>query len=66
MVYKKEALFVDEISGLSRIIKISDKKAQNTMILKPKFVQNLATLDVTSSSLETMVLYLTEFLGILD
>ena len=32
-----------------------DKKAQNTMMLKLKFVQNLATLVVTNNSLETVI-----------
>ena len=36
---------MDEISGLA-IGKMLDKKAQNAMMLKLKFVQNLATLDV--------------------
>ena len=31
-----------------------DKKAQNAIMLKLKFVQNLATLYVTNSSLETI------------
>ena len=41
-----------------------DKKAQNTMMLKLKFVQNLATLDVTNSSLETVIFDPKEMLGI--
>ena len=32
-----------------------DKEAQNTMVLKLKFVQNLVTLDVTNSSLGTVI-----------
>ena len=32
-----------------------DKKAQNMMMLKVKFVQNVATLDVTNSSLDTVI-----------
>ena len=35
-------------------------------MLKPKFVQNLATLDVTNSSLETVIFDPKEMLGILD
>ena len=42
-----------------------DKKAQN-MMLKLKFVQNLATLDVNNSSLETVIFDPKEMLGILD
>ena len=34
---KTEAAFVDEISGLA-IVKMLDKKAQNMMMLKLKFV----------------------------
>ena len=43
-----------------------DKKAQNIMMLKHKFVQNLATLDITNSSLETVIFDPKEMLGILD
>ena len=42
---KIEAPFIDEILGLA-IVKMLDKKAQNTLMLKLKFVQNVATLDV--------------------
>ena len=47
-------------------VKVIDKKAQNTVMLKLKFVQNLATVDVTNSSLETVIFDLKEMLGILD
>ena len=43
-----------------------DKKSQNTMLLKCKFVQNLATLDVTNSSLDTIIFDPKEIIGILD
>ena len=43
-----------------------DRKAQYTMILKLKFVWNLATLDVTNNSLETVIFDPKEMLGILD
>ena len=43
-----------------------DKKAQNTVMLRLKFVQNLATLHVTNSSLETVIFDPKEMLGILD
>ena len=46
---KIEAPFIDKISGLA-IIKILDRKAQNTMMLKLKFVWNLTILDLTNSS----------------
>ena len=38
---------MDEISGLA-IIKVLDKNVQVTMMLKLKFTQNLATLDITN------------------
>ena len=44
---KVEAPFIDEISGLT-IIEVLDKNIQNTMMLKLKFMQNLATLEVTT------------------
>ena len=43
-----------------------DRKDQNKMMLKLTFVQNLATLDVTNSSLETALFDPKEMLGILD
>ena len=52
---KIEALFIDEISGLV-IVKMLDKKAQSTLMLKLKFVRNTSTLDVTNSSFETLIL----------
>ena len=47
-------------------IKMFDKKAQNKMMLKLKFLQSLATLDVTNSSLEAVIFDPKEMLGILD
>ena len=32
-----------------------DMKAQNTVMLKHKFFQNLTTLDVTNNSLDTVI-----------
>ena len=43
-----------------------DKKAQNTIMLNLKFMQNLTTLDVNNSSLETVIFDPKEMLGILD
>ena len=43
-----------------------DRKAQNTMMLKLKFIWNFATFDVTNSSLETIIFDTKEMLGILD
>ena len=62
---KIEAPFIDEIAGLA-IVKMLDRKAQSTMMLKLKFVQNLAILDVTYSFLETIIFDPKEMLGSLD
>ena len=63
--YKIEKPLIDKISGLAIIIMV-DRKAQNTMMLKLKFIRNLATLDVTNSSLETVIFDPKEMLQILD
>ena len=60
-----EALFIDKISRLA-IVKVLDKKALNTVMLKLKFLQILATLGATNSSLETVIFDLKKMLGILD
>ena len=62
---KIEAPFIDEILGLA-IVKMLDKKAQRTLMLKLEFVQNLVTLDVTNSFLEIVIRNRKEMLGILD
>ena len=54
---------MDEISGLA-IIKVLDKNAKYTVMLKLKFTQNLAILDVTNSGLETVIFDLKEMIGI--
>ena len=59
-----EAPFVYEISGLT-IVKMLDKKAQSTMMLKLKFVWNVATLDVTILVFKNSNIW-SEMLGILD
>ena len=60
-----EAPFIDEISGLA-IIKVLDKNTESTMMLKIKFTQNSATLDVTNSGLDTIIFDPEEKIGILD
>ena len=55
---------MDEMSGLA-IIKLLDINAQNTMTLKLKFTQNLAILDVTNCTIETVIFDPKEMLGIL-
>ena len=62
---KIEVPFVDEVSRLA-IVKMLCRNAQNAMMLKDKFIQNLATLDVTNSFLETVIFDPKEMLGILD
>ena len=65
-IVKIEAPFTDEISSLA-IIKLLDKLTQNGMVLKVKFVQDIAMLDmVNKSSSETLILNPREVLGILD
>ena len=48
------------------VIKILDRKEQNSMILKLKFTWNLAILGATYSGLETVIFNLKEMLGILN
>ena len=43
-----------------------DKKTQSTMMLKLKFIQNSATLDITNTGLDIIIFGLEEVLGILD
>ena len=62
---KIEAPFLDKISGLV-IIKLLDKSTQSTIMLKIKFTQNMAMLDMTNSSSKTLILSPKEALGILD
>ena len=64
-VIKVESPFVDEILKLT-MIKVLDKSAQNTMMLKLKFTRNLALLDIINSGLETVIFDPKEMLGILD
>ena len=56
---------MDEILGLA-IIKVLDRKAQNTMMLKFKFSHNVAILHVTNTGLETVIFDTKEMLGILN
>ena len=56
---------MDEISGLA-IRKFLDKSTQSIIMLKVKFTQNIAMLDMTNSSSETLILSPKEALGIFD
>ena len=62
---KIEPPILDEISGLA-MIKLLDKSIQCIIMLKGKFTQNAAVLDMTNSSSETLILNPKEALGILD
>ena len=63
---KVEAPFTDEISSLA-IIKLLDKLTHSIMVLKVKFVRNMAILDmINNSNSGTVILNPTEALGILD
>ena len=48
---KVEAPFSNEISGLA-IVKLLDKLTQSIMVLKVKFMQYIAILDMTNGSSE--------------
>ena len=56
---------MDDISGLV-IIKVLDKNAQITIMLKLKFTWNLAILDITNSGFQTVIFDMKEMIGILD
>ena len=65
-IVKVEAPFTDEISSLA-IIKLLDKLTHSIMVLKVKFTQNMAMLDmINNSNSETLILNPREALGILD
>ena len=60
-----EAPFTDDISSLA-IVNLLDKLTQSVIMLKVKFLRNIAMLDITNSSLETLMLNPKEAIGILD
>ena len=60
-----ESLFVEEISGMA-IVKIIDQGQQTPMMLKLKFIQNKATLDITNNMRETLIFDRKTTIGILD
>ena len=65
-IVKVEAPFTDEISSLA-IIKLVDKLTHSILVLKAKFVHNMAMLDMTNNSnSETLILNPREALGIFD
>ena len=62
---KVKAPFIDEISGLA-IVKISDETTHSNILLKLKFKQNSAMLDIANNGLDTKIFKPEEMLGILD
>ena len=65
-IVKVEASFTDEISSIA-IFKLLDKLTQIVIVLKVKFVQNIAMLDIINNSgSETIILNPRETIGILD
>ena len=65
-IVKIEAPFTDEICSLA-IIKLLDKLTHSVMVLKARFVHNIAMLDmINNSNSETLILNPGEALGILD
>ena len=57
--------FVDDISGLA-IIKIIDGRTSSTLLIKLKFTQNKAVLDIKNAGKDTMILNPKEMIGIVD
>ena len=62
---KVKAPFIDEISGLA-IIKMLDKGSHSTLLLKLKFMQNKAIIDITNKGTDTMIFKTEEMIGIID
>ena len=62
---KVRAPFIDEISGLA-IVKMLDEGTHSTLLLKLKFMQDKAILDITKKGTDTMIFKPEEMIGILD
>ena len=60
-----EALFIEELSGMS-IVKILDMKEQATNMIKLKFIRNKAVLKITNKTYETVTFGWTEMIGVVD
>ena len=60
-----KAPFIGEISGLA-IIKILDGSTYSIMLLKPKFMHNVAILDIVKKGTDTIIFKPEEMLGIVD
>ena len=60
-----KAPFMDEISGLD-IVKLLDGGTHSSLVMKLKFMQNAAILDIANNGTETMIFEPEEMLGIVD
>ena len=56
---------MDEISGLA-IVKMLDRGTHSTLLIKLKFMQNRAILDITNKGTETMIFKGEEMTGVID
>ena len=62
---KVKAPFINEISGLA-IVKTLDGGTHSTLLLKLKYTQNKALLDITNKGTDTMIFKPEEMIGIID
>ena len=62
---KVKASFIDEILVLA-ILKILDGGTHNTLLIKLKFTQNKAILDIINKGTETMIFKPEEMIGVID
>ena len=62
---KVKAPFIDEISGLA-IVKMLDGGTHTTLLIKVKYTQNKAVIDITNKGTETMIFKPEEVMGVID
>ena len=62
---KVKAPYIDKISGLV-IVKMLDRDTHSTLLIKLKFMQNKAILDITDKSTETMIFKPEEMIRVID
>ena len=62
---KVKDTFIDEMSGLA-IVKMLDEGTHSTLLLKLKFMQNRAILDITNRGTNTIVFKPEEMIGSID
>ena len=60
---KVEAPFIDEMSGLA-IVKILDRGTHSTLLIKLKFTQNKAMLDIINKGTKTRIFKPSELIGV--